>query len=164
RQRSGRRPKTYAASFDSLVGLATSPPIVELSGVRTETCAPGMKTGDQISPPGGYVGGGLQMQTDIAVESGRQCLVTKLIWLAVLVVFGAVTAVGTEASAQQRSGVRVEGQVQAGGGPLAQTRAFKRVAAAHGGRTIGRMLTSCMRCLSQLRQAQHIAVGIAEPS
>ena len=27
-----------------------------------------MKTGDQISPPGGYVGGGLQMQTDIAVD------------------------------------------------------------------------------------------------
>jgi hypothetical protein len=42
-------------------------PIVELCGVRTETCPPGMNTGDQISPPGGYVGGGLQMQTDIAV-------------------------------------------------------------------------------------------------
>ena len=26
-----------------------------------------MKTGDQISPPGGYVGGGLQMQTDLAI-------------------------------------------------------------------------------------------------
>jgi hypothetical protein len=46
--------------------------------------------------------------------------VTKIIWFAVLVVFGAVTA-GTEASAQQRSGVRVEGQVQAGGGPLANS-------------------------------------------
>jgi hypothetical protein len=43
-------------------------PIVELCGVRTETCPPGMNTGDQISPPGGYVGGGLQMQTDIAVD------------------------------------------------------------------------------------------------
>jgi hypothetical protein len=43
-------------------------PIVQLCGVRTETCPPGMKTGDQISPPGGYVGGGLQMQTDIAVD------------------------------------------------------------------------------------------------
>ncbi len=42
-------------------------PIVQLCGVRTETCAPGMKTGDQISPPGGYVGGGLQMQTDLAI-------------------------------------------------------------------------------------------------
>ena len=47
-------------------------------------------------------------------------IVTKIIWFAVLVVFGAVTA-GTEASAQQRSGVRVEGQVQAGGGPLANS-------------------------------------------
>ena len=43
-------------------------PIVQLCGVRTENCPPGMKTGDQISPPGGYVGGGLQMQTDIAVD------------------------------------------------------------------------------------------------
>ncbi len=45
-----------------------SSPIVQLCGVRTETCPPGMKTGDQISPPGGYVGGGLQMQTDIAIS------------------------------------------------------------------------------------------------
>src|SRR5262252_3710910 len=44
---------------------------------------------------------------------------TKIIWLAVLVVFGVVTAVITDASAQQRSSVRMEGQVQAGGGPLA---------------------------------------------
>jgi hypothetical protein len=42
-------------------------PIVQLCGARAENCPPGMKTGDQISPPGGYVGGGLQMQTDIAV-------------------------------------------------------------------------------------------------
>jgi hypothetical protein len=40
---------------------------VQLCGVRTEHCPPGFKTGDQISPPGGYVGGGLQLQTDIAV-------------------------------------------------------------------------------------------------
>ena len=46
---------------------------------------------------------------------------TKIIWFAVLVVFGVVTAAGTEASAQQPSGVRVEGQVQAGGGPLASS-------------------------------------------
>ena len=45
-----------------------SSPIVQLCGVRTENCPPGMKTGDQISPPGGYVGGGLQMQTDIAID------------------------------------------------------------------------------------------------
>jgi hypothetical protein len=43
-------------------------PIVQLCGVRTENCPPGMKTGDQISPPGGYVGGGLQMQTDLAIS------------------------------------------------------------------------------------------------
>ena len=43
-------------------------PIVQLCGVRTETCPPGTNTGDQISPPGGYVGGGLQMQTDIAID------------------------------------------------------------------------------------------------
>ncbi len=45
-----------------------SSPIAELCGVRTENCPPGMKTGDQISPPGGYVGGGLQMQTDIDID------------------------------------------------------------------------------------------------
>jgi hypothetical protein len=33
-----------------------SSPIVQLCGVRTENCPPGMKTGDQISPPGGYGG------------------------------------------------------------------------------------------------------------
>jgi streptogramin lyase len=45
-----------------------SSPIVQLCGARTENCPPSMKTGDQISPPGGYVGGGLQMLTDIAVD------------------------------------------------------------------------------------------------
>src|SRR5262249_33872485 len=45
----------------------------------------------------------------------------KTIWFAAIVVFGAATAAGTEASAQQRSGVRIEGQVQAGGGPLANS-------------------------------------------
>jgi hypothetical protein len=43
-------------------------PIVQLCGARTENCPPGFKTGDQISPPGGYAGGGLQLQTDIAVD------------------------------------------------------------------------------------------------
>jgi hypothetical protein len=43
-------------------------PIVQLCGVRTGNCPPGMKTGDQISPAGGYVGGGLQLQTDIAIS------------------------------------------------------------------------------------------------
>jgi hypothetical protein len=42
--------------------------IAHLCGTRPETCPPGMKTGDPISPPGGYVGGGLQMQVDIALD------------------------------------------------------------------------------------------------
>jgi hypothetical protein len=42
--------------------------IAHLCGTRTENCPPGMKTGDQISPPLGYMGGGLQMMTDIAVD------------------------------------------------------------------------------------------------
>jgi hypothetical protein len=45
-----------------------SSPIVELCGVNTDHCPPGVHTGGQISPPGGYVGGGLQMQTDLAVD------------------------------------------------------------------------------------------------
>jgi hypothetical protein len=44
------------------------PGIVELCGYRTDTCPPGMKMGDPISPPDGYVGGGLQMQIDIAID------------------------------------------------------------------------------------------------
>jgi hypothetical protein len=43
-------------------------PITHLCGARTENCPPGFKTGDQISPPNGYVGGGLQMQTDLAIS------------------------------------------------------------------------------------------------
>ena len=45
-----------------------SSPIAHLCGVRTETCPPGFKTGDPISPPGGYVSGALQMQTDLAID------------------------------------------------------------------------------------------------
>lgn len=54
----------------------TSPssPIVQLCGARTESCPPGFKTADQISPLGGYVGGGLQLQTDIVVSpTGDVC-------------------------------------------------------------------------------------------
>jgi hypothetical protein len=43
-------------------------PITQLCGVRTENCPPDFKTGDQIGPPNGYVGGGLQMQTDLAIS------------------------------------------------------------------------------------------------
>ncbi|HKD16250.1 MAG TPA: hypothetical protein VKG23_00175 [Thermoanaerobaculia bacterium] len=42
-------------------------PITCLCGVRTENCPPGFKTGDQIAPPNGYAGGGLQMLTDLAI-------------------------------------------------------------------------------------------------
>jgi len=54
-----------------------SSPIVQLCGVRTENCPPGMKTGDQISPPGGYVGGGLQMQVDIDIDPAGNVWVTN---------------------------------------------------------------------------------------
>lgn len=43
-------------------------PITQLCRVRTEGCPPDFKTGDQISPPGSYVGGGLKMQTDLAIS------------------------------------------------------------------------------------------------
>lgn len=42
--------------------------ITELCGARTDACPPGMKTGDPISPPNGYVGGGMQLLTDIAID------------------------------------------------------------------------------------------------
>ena len=42
-------------------------PITQLCGARTENCPPGFKSGDQIGPPAGYVGGGLQMQIDLAI-------------------------------------------------------------------------------------------------
>jgi hypothetical protein len=46
----------------------TGASITHLCGARIETCPPGMKTGDPISPPGGYVGGGMQPLTDIAID------------------------------------------------------------------------------------------------
>jgi hypothetical protein len=69
----GGLPGPWAATIDGndnvwISNFASSnSPITELCGARTENCPPGMKTGDQISPPGGYVGGGLQMQTDLAI-------------------------------------------------------------------------------------------------
>jgi sugar lactone lactonase YvrE len=51
--------------------------IVHLCGFRTEHCPPGMKTGDAISPPGGYVGGGLQMQVDVAIGPAGDVWVTN---------------------------------------------------------------------------------------
>ena len=53
----------WVSNFNS-----ASSPITQLCGVKTENCPPGFKTGDQIAPKGGYVGGGLQMQTDLAID------------------------------------------------------------------------------------------------
>ena len=41
--------------------------VTQLCGARPANCPPGMKTGDPISPPGGYIGG-LQIITDVAVD------------------------------------------------------------------------------------------------
>ncbi|WP_340108680.1 hypothetical protein [Pikeienuella sp. HZG-20] len=41
--------------------------VTQLCGVRTETCPPGLATGDPISPSGGYIGG-LQTVTGIALN------------------------------------------------------------------------------------------------
>ncbi len=41
--------------------------VTQLCGARSENCPPGLKTGDPISPPGGYLGG-LQILTDLAVD------------------------------------------------------------------------------------------------
>jgi hypothetical protein len=70
----GGLPGPWAATIDGNDNVWISnfaqpnSPIVELCGTRTENCPPGFKTGDQISPPNGYVGGGLQMQTDLAID------------------------------------------------------------------------------------------------
>src|SRR5262245_64812951 len=42
--------------------------IVQLAGCRPEANPPGLKMGDPISPPGGYVGGGLQSQVDLVID------------------------------------------------------------------------------------------------
>ena len=41
--------------------------VTQLCGARPANCPPGTKTGDPISPPGGYIGG-LQIITDVAVD------------------------------------------------------------------------------------------------
>src|SRR5208337_103926 len=51
--------------------------IVHLCGYRTENCPQGMKTGDAISPPGGYVGGGLQLQVDVGIGPAGDVWVTN---------------------------------------------------------------------------------------
>ena len=57
--------------------VSDSTGIVQLCGVRTETCPPGMKAGDAISPPGGYVGGGMQQLVDIGIGPAGDVWVTN---------------------------------------------------------------------------------------
>jgi DNA-binding beta-propeller fold protein YncE len=49
------------------VANATGRSVTLLCGARPANCPPGKKTGDPISPPGGYIGG-LQIITDVAVD------------------------------------------------------------------------------------------------
>jgi streptogramin lyase len=49
------------------VANATGHSVSHLCGARPENCPPGTKTGDPISPPGGYIGG-LQIITDVAID------------------------------------------------------------------------------------------------
>jgi DNA-binding beta-propeller fold protein YncE len=49
------------------VANSTGRSIAQLCGVRTEKCPPGFRTGERISPPGGYIGG-LQILTDLAID------------------------------------------------------------------------------------------------
>nr|WP_294556244.1 hypothetical protein [uncultured Rhodopila sp.] len=51
--------------------------ITELCGARTETCPAGMKTGDAISPPGGYKGGGMQMLVDVSIDPAGNAWVSN---------------------------------------------------------------------------------------
>jgi hypothetical protein len=51
--------------------------ITELCGVRTETCPPGLKTGDAISPPGGFVGGNMDELVDVAIDPAGNVWVTN---------------------------------------------------------------------------------------
>ncbi|MDF7800318.1 hypothetical protein P4C99_12645 [Pontiellaceae bacterium B1224] len=49
------------------VASSTSSSVTQLCGVRPETCPPGLKTGDPITPPEGYIGG-LQVIAPIALD------------------------------------------------------------------------------------------------
>jgi hypothetical protein len=72
--KSGGLPGPWAVAVDGNDNIwisnfaSAESPITVLCGARTQHCPPGKHTGDQISPPLGYVGGGLQMLTDIAVD------------------------------------------------------------------------------------------------
>jgi hypothetical protein len=49
------------------VAGSTSHSVTQLCGVRTETCPPGLRTGDPIAPSAGYIGG-LQTIAPIALD------------------------------------------------------------------------------------------------
>ena len=63
----------WVSNFTSV----TAGSIVQLCGVRTETCPPGTKTGQAISPPTGYVGGGMQQLVDIGIGPAGDVWVTN---------------------------------------------------------------------------------------
>jgi DNA-binding beta-propeller fold protein YncE len=52
---------------DVWVANSTGRSITHLCGARSQTSPPGFKTGDAISPPGGYIGG-LQIVTDVDID------------------------------------------------------------------------------------------------
>jgi len=63
----------WAAAIDGddhawISNLAPDGGITELCGAWTETCPPGMKTGDAISPPGGFTDGGMQLLVDVNID------------------------------------------------------------------------------------------------
>jgi DNA-binding beta-propeller fold protein YncE len=49
------------------VANSTGRSVTHLCGARPANCPPGTKTGDAMSPPGGYIGG-LQIITDVAID------------------------------------------------------------------------------------------------
>ena len=51
-----------------IANFAPAGGLTELCGARPETCPPGMKTGDPISPPAGYKDGGMQMLVDVSID------------------------------------------------------------------------------------------------
>jgi hypothetical protein len=49
------------------IAIDTGHSVTQLCGARPASCPPGTKTGDPISPSGGYIGG-LQIITDVAID------------------------------------------------------------------------------------------------
>ncbi len=79
----GSLPGPWAAAVDGNDNVwisnfaGASGQLAHLCGVRTENCPPGMKTGDPISPPLGYAGGGLQMEVDVDIDPAGNVWVTN---------------------------------------------------------------------------------------